>query len=189
MQSADESSNTQDTASTSKATESEDSACVENTPSFKSPAANNKKKKVLSMEQQNQHMLQSAFGVLKASAAKAITASRPATSVSDESQMFANYLAVKLKTYSQRTKNVLQHQIGNLFLYADNGEFEHNPPATCGYSTQPPTAFSPRMSESYSTQSPTSLPPRMSESPPSFAFADGCNYTTIYEWNSISSLC
>lgn len=102
-------------------------------------------------------MLQSAFDVLKASAAKAITAYRPNTSMSlDESQIFANYLAVKLRTYSQRTKNALQHQISNLFFYADNGEFEY-PPSTRGYSSQPPTALPPPSPVYVEQESPYSL--------------------------------
>lgn len=94
-------------------------------------------------------------------AVRQVSARGSTSSMADDSQMYANFIASKFRAYSQRTKNALQHKISNLLFQADNGDFEYYRQSTSyGYSTRqrttPVQSPSPVMSDNELSY--TSLP-------------------------------
>ncbi|XP_063384890.1 uncharacterized protein LOC134671000 [Cydia fagiglandana] len=90
---------------------------------FSKPIEKAPKRKKYSHDSENE-MINSAFKMLS-SASAAVNEVSARASASDDSQIYANFIASKMRTYSQRTKNSLQHQISNLLFQADNGYFEY----------------------------------------------------------------
>lgn len=60
--------------------------------------------------------IEHAYSILKDSLAK--------KAARDKNNVFAEYVALKLKGYSNQTRNIVEHQISNILFEADMGNFD-----------------------------------------------------------------
>jgi hypothetical protein len=74
-------------------------------------------KKKMKKGREECEMLEKAFTILTSAAAAA-------ASSDDECRSFGNFIANKLRNYSSRTRNIVQHEISSLIFAADQGRFD-----------------------------------------------------------------